>query len=208
MPLAPQNNPIGRLVLGVIVLLPLFFFIWYVMAPVLIWPLALLANWLLPLWFPAVIAEVVRSGAQLDVVTQLPLPPGALAQIPPGAIGELVFTVNPLIYCYNLPLFTALAIAVPGEEGAKWRTWSWGLPWLFMAQVWGVSFDTLKTLLFGIGPEAPNLVGFSAWQTELVALGYQLGFLILPSVLPIAIWFVLYRDYLASLVGDQRATPV
>jgi hypothetical protein len=39
-----------------------------------------------------------------------------------------------------------------------------------------------------------------------VALGYQLGFLILPSVLPIAIWFVLYRDYLASLVGDQRGT--
>jgi hypothetical protein len=45
------------------------------------------------------------------------LPPEAIAQMPPGATGELVFSVNPLIYCYNLPLFTALAIAVPGEEG-------------------------------------------------------------------------------------------
>ena len=134
------------------------------------------------------------------------LPPEAIAQMPPGATGELVFSVNPLIYCYNLPLFTALAIAVPGEEGAKWRIWSWGLPWLFAAQVWGVGFDTLKTLLFGIGPEAPALIGISAWHAELVALGYQLGFLILSSVLPIAIWFVLYRDYLASLVGDQRGT--
>ncbi len=94
------------------------------------------------------------------------------------------------------------------DVAAKWRTWSWGLPWLFMAQVWGVGFDTLKTLLFAIGPAAPPLVGFSAWQTELVALGYQLGFLILPSILPVAIWFVLYRDYLATLVGDQRTTPV
>jgi hypothetical protein len=114
----------------------------------------------------------------------------------------------PLIYCHNLPLFSALAIAVPGEEGAKWRTWSRGLPWLFVAQAWGVGFDTLKTLLFGIGPEVTNLVGFSAWQTELVALGHQLGFLILPAVQPIAIWFVLYGDYLASPVVDQRATPV
>jgi hypothetical protein len=33
-----------------------------------------------------------------------------------------------------------------------------------------------------------------------VALGYQLGYLILPSVMPMVIWVVQYRDYLTEMV--------
>ncbi|MCU7872271.1 MAG: hypothetical protein KZQ91_05955 [Candidatus Thiodiazotropha sp. (ex Lucinoma borealis)] len=38
---------------------------------------------------------------------------------------------------------------------------------------------------------------------ETVALGYPLGYLILPSVLPVAIWVIVYRGYLAELVWDR-----
>ena len=200
-------NPVGRFTVGIVLLLPLFFALWYLMSPLLVWLLALAVDALLPVLLPDTIAGVAAAGSALDIVTLLPLNADLRAQLPADTTGELVFRLNPLVYAYNLPLFTTLAIAVPGEERAIWRRWLWGLPWLFAAQVWGVGFDVLKTLLFGLGPGVAAELAFAGWQVELVALGYQLGFLILPSVLPIAVWFVLYRDYLYQLVRARPPAP-
>ncbi|WP_419637792.1 exosortase H-associated membrane protein, partial [Thiolapillus sp.] len=39
----------------------------------------------------------------------------------------------------------------------------------------------LKTLLFKLDPGLSSQLGFSSFQKELVALGYQFGYLILPA---------------------------
>ncbi|MCU7937106.1 MAG: hypothetical protein KZQ99_19920 [Candidatus Thiodiazotropha sp. (ex Dulcina madagascariensis)] len=197
-------DPVARFALLVVVWLPFCFFMWYFLAPTLNWPLALLTDRIMVTLFPEVIAEIIQLGDRLDVVTRLPLPGEMLARLPEASAGDLVFTVNPLIYSYGLPLFTALVIAVPGEEETKWRYWLWGLPGLLVAQVWGVCFDLLKTLLFNLGPEIAQQMAFSPLQMEVVALGYQLGCLILPPVLPVVIWVVLHREYLAVLVWEKQ----
>ncbi|MCU7838805.1 MAG: hypothetical protein KZQ94_05450 [Candidatus Thiodiazotropha sp. (ex Troendleina suluensis)] len=200
MPFLQHTNPVARFALLVIIWLPLCLLIWYFLAPTMTWPLAFLIDWILPMLFPRSIAGIDQLGDRLDVVTNLPLPKEVLLQLPPGSEGDLVFTINPLIYSYGLPLYTAMLIAVPGVEEVKWHNLMVGLPWLLVAQVWGVSFDILKTLLFTMGPEITQHMAFTSLSMEIVALGYQLGYLILPPVLPVAIWVVLHRGYLSMLV--------
>jgi hypothetical protein len=205
MPLLQRADPVTRFALAVVVLLPFYLFIWYVAAPLLNWPLAAAADWLLPGLFPGTFVAVVQEGLALDVITRLPLPDELRAQMPPGTTGDLTFSVNPLIYSYGLPFFTALAIAVPGGEGDKWLRWLWGLPWLLAAQVFGVCMDSLKTVLIQFSSGSAEMQQLAAWQREGIALGYQLGFLILPSVLPVVLWMTLFRGFLASLVKGPAA---
>ena len=196
-------NPLTAFLLRVVILLPLCLVGWYYLAPSLVWPVALLSDWLLAGLMPEIIQAVEQLGDRLDIVTRLPVPAAMMRGMQPEGSGDLVFTINPLIYSYGLPLFTALAIAAPehpADEDFKWRSWLWGLPLLLAAQVWGVCFDVLKTLLYTLGPEISTQMAFSSFAKDGVGLGYQLGYLIFPSVLPLTIWVVQYRSFLADLV--------
>jgi hypothetical protein len=51
-------------------------------------------------------------------------------------------------------------------------------------------------------------MGTTPLTRELLALAYQLGYLILPAVTPILIWAALHRDFLGELVPQtQLAAP-
>jgi hypothetical protein len=176
--------------------------LWYFWAPVLNWPLVQLTDLILTAFLPDIIAEVVPLGASMDVITRLPVAQEVRAQIPAGIHGDLVFTVNPLIYSAGFPLYTALLIATPGEDSLKWRRWIVGAFILLLAQTWGVCFEILKTLLFNLGSEVNRALAFSTMQTELTGLAYQLGYLILPTVLPVAVWVIQNRTFILKLIKD------
>ncbi len=201
-----RRSPVTQFVLRVVFWLALCLFVWYALAPAITWPLAVLGDLLLGLLFSEQIAAVELLGSQLDVVTRIPLPAEVISQYPAGMAGDLVVSINPLIYSYGLPLFSALVLATPGGESMKWRQWLIGLPLLLCGQLWGFTMDILKTLLFSLGPETAAHFSMSALQLEALALGYQLGTLILPSVLPLAIWIVLNRDFLLTLVRQEPET--
>jgi hypothetical protein len=196
-------NPLAAFILKVVLWLPFCLAGWYYLAPSLVWPVGLLSDWIMTSIFPEIFQDIEQQGDRLDFITELALPAALLKGQPEGVSGDLVFTVNPLLYSYGLPLYTALSIATPGDpqnEDLKWNKWLWGLPLLLLFQVWGVCFDGLKTLLFTLGPEISAQMAFSSLAMDGVALGYQLGYLILPSVLPLVIWVVQYRDYLSEMV--------
>ncbi|MET0027125.1 MAG: exosortase H-associated membrane protein [Candidatus Thiodiazotropha sp.] len=201
-----RRSPVTRFVLGVLFWLILCLFVWSALAPAISWPLAVLADLLMGLLFSDQIASVELLGRQLEVVTRIPLPAELLAQYPAGMAGDLVVGVNPLIYSYGLPLFSALVLATPGSESMKWRQWLTGVPLLYIGQTWGVVMDVLKTLLFSLGAETAAHFGSAALLHEAVALGYQLGALILPPVLPLAIWIVMNRAFLMNLVGQEQVS--
>jgi hypothetical protein len=199
------SSPVPRFVMKVLFGLVLCLFVWFALAPAVTWPLAVMVDLLMGWLFSDQIAAVELVGNQLDVVTRIPLPPEMLTQYPGGLAGDLVFTLNPLIYSYGLPLFSALVLATPGSEGMRWQQWLTGLPLLLIGQAWGVSLDILKTLLFTLGPQVAAHLSFSPPQQEATVLGYQLGALILPPVLPLAVWIVMNRDFLASLIRREGA---
>jgi len=50
-----------------------------------------------------------------------------------------------------------------------------------------------------MGPQVASQTGFVAWQREAIAFSYQLGALILPTVVPVVAWVVTHRALLERL---------
>lgn len=194
------HSPVSRFVWRILLWLPLCFAGWYYMAGVITLPVNYLSSWLMSGLFPDAIREILPNRHILDVVCVFapPVQPGLV--IPEGQIAELVFSINSLIYGYSIPLYTALILSSPGDEMSKWRHWIIGFVILSLVQVWGVSFDILKTLLFNLGPEISQQMAFSSLQHEAVVLGYQFGYLVMPAVMPLILWIGFHRDFLAELI--------
>jgi hypothetical protein len=189
-----QLSPVGHFFLRVVLWMPVLFLVWFYMAIVMAWPITWLANLSLPTLLPGFITGVDQDGYMIDVVTRFQT--GAQA----GQIGEIIVSVNPLMYGYGVPLFTALLLATPeGDEGDKWFRWLIAIAILLVVQTFGVSMDAMKTITFGLGPEYASQIALEQWQMELLALGYQLGYLVLPAVAPIALWIGFHRRYIDQL---------
>lgn len=188
----PTKTLIFTFVARVIGWLVLMFLAWYTLTPVLNGLLAGVLSGLLTGLFPHLFAGVTLEGKALDIATQLLWQqPGT----PTSQPGLLSFSVNPLIYGYGLPFFLALCLAVPEEQEIKPLPIGVGLILLFLVQLWGVVFDSLKTLLFSFGPDIAAKVSTSPLAITGVAYGYQLGTLILPVVVPVMLWLWIYQAY-------------
>lgn len=192
-------DTVKAFILKVVLWLPAVFGAWYYMASLLTWPIKSLMHLWVPDLFPEVIAAVEQSGHFLHVVLES-MPAQAAGGVPDAAPTRAAFQVNPLIYGYSMPLYTALLLASPGSENQKLMRWGTGMLILLPIQAWGVFFDILSKLLFFLGPEIAAAMAFSPAERELSALGYQFGYLILPAVAPLVIWLGLHRDFVATLV--------
>lgn len=203
-------NPLRRFMLKVLLWLPVCFAAWYYMKGVIGVPTFFLVDWIMASALPDFIRDIEFQGHLLNVVLQFTPPSLPDVQLPEGQVAELVFSVNSLIYGYSIPLYTALILATPDEERAKWIHWIIGFIILVLAQTWGVSFDILKTLLFKLDAGLSSQLGFSTFQKELVALGYQFGYLILPAVTPLVLWIGFQQKFLGELapgMADKFGKP-
>jgi hypothetical protein len=185
--------------LKVVLWLPVCFAVWYYMKGVIGVPTFFLVDWVMNNALPEFIKDIEFKGHLLNVVLQFTPPSLPDMKVPEGQVAELVFDVNSLAYGYSIPLYTALILATPGEERAKWIHWSIGFFILVLVQSWGVSFDILKTLTFRLDASLSSQLGFSSLQKELVALGYQFGYLILPAVTPLILWIGFHQEFLGKL---------
>ncbi len=197
-------SALNGFILRVLLWLPVCFGAWYFLSILFTAPLASLVDALMTWLFPALIERVEQVGNALSVITRIQV------SAPSGggeATGDLLFDLNPLKYGYCVPLYTALVLATPAEDGAKILRWVIGMSILLAVQVFGIGTEILKILAFDIGGEqARELMGFSAWGYEGLALAYQLGFLILPSVVPIMTWFGQFQDALPEMVASQPSS--
>lgn len=197
--------PIKEFMLRTVLFLPLAFFIWFYVRVPLMWPSIRLADQILPRAFPSVIAQVQQEDFYADVLTQV-----APSRPVPGAQGRralLTLTVNPLMYSYGFALFLALAFATPLSTGRRLKQITLGaVLLLIVVPLWGTIFDTLKQLqIEGLPDGVPKFPEWGAVRNSLVALGYQMGYLILPSVGTVAFWILMNRPYIESLVGRARS---
>ena len=106
-----------------------------------------------------------------------------------------------MLYSYGLPLFAALLLE-SGETG-RWRKLLLGTLVLVPFQAWGICFDLLKQVAITAGPGVAAETGYSSWQRENIALGYQMGTLMLPTVAPIALWLALNRKLIPMLMLNR-----
>lgn len=188
-------SPVGRFALKVGLWLPICFAGWYFFSILSIIPLALVLDTLMTWLVPNLIGAIEVAGNQLLITTQLTAPHPDPSK---DLLGLIFFETQPLEYGYCVPLYTALVLASPGEDGRKLFLWLVGMTILFVVQLFGVATGITKILAFHIGGAAREQLVFSR---EHLALAYQFGYLILPPISPILLWLVQFRSFLSDLTG-------
>lgn len=166
----------------VLLALPLTLALWFFSTPFLNLLAAQVAK------VPIAVASGARVGgitmhdsrARYDVTV---FPEYQMGRARPPATTDI--DVNPSIYTFGMALFLALSLAAKPAR----RFWPIviGVAVLLFVPAWGVAFDALKQL--AVAPDLVSYLGFSTFKRESIVLGYQLGVLLLPTLVPIALWF-------------------
>ena len=200
------RRPIDRFLLRTLLWLAPLFVLWYVLAPLLLMPVAGWTHFALSHLFSHAIAAVEQQGTTVDIVTRFVMAAPADGSAPPGARGQVVFAINALKYAYGWPLLLALTLAAPTAMGEKLYRAVMGGLLLLPVPVWGIACEALKVLVFGMDPAIADQMGTTPLTRELLVLAYQLGYLILPAVTPILIWAAFHRDFLGELLPHVQGT--
>jgi len=186
-------------VVRVVAWLPLTFAVWYLAAPLLAWPVALLAELVTRSAFDW-IKGVEQTGPLITFITSLK--PAESAN-PAGVKAVLSVESNALLFSFGLPMLAALILAA--REPHRIRMLLLGYAVLLPFQSFSVIADFLKNAAILSGPAVASQIGFSAWQREVIAFCYQFGTLILPTVAPAIVWVLMHRGFLEKLSGrDTR----
>jgi hypothetical protein len=191
-----DQRPLARFVILVLAWLPVAFAVWYLAAPVLLWPAALLAELVARAGFSDIVRAVEQAGATLVFTTSLR--PGQAV-----AGGVVSVDVNMLLYAFGLPLFAALTLAA--REPRRTKVLLVGYAILLPTIAFGVLADFLKNIAITAATQVISQTGFSAWQREAIAFSFQFGSLILPAVAPAVIWVLAHRAFLERI---RRTMPV
>jgi hypothetical protein len=193
------SDSLPRFVLRVVAWLPLTFAVWYLAAPLLVWPVALLAELVARSTFDWV-KSVEQMGPLITFVTSLKPDQGAS---PAGVKAVLSVESNVLLFSFGLPMLAALILAAQ-EPHRMWMLLI-GYAVLLPFQTFSVVADFLKNAAILAGPAVASQTNLDAWQREVIAFCYQFGTLILPTVAPVIVWVLMHRRFLERLSGrDQR----
>lgn len=189
-----STPPLGRFVLRVFLWLPLGFAAWYLAAPYHSAVAAGFARFFVALFNAALISATEQQATDLVFVTRLQV------QQAPGQTGVIAIEVNPLIYTYGLAFFLALMLAAR----ARWWKILAGAAILLPFQGWGIGFDFLAQIGAKLGPEVAAQAGLLG-SREAIALAYQVGNLVFPSLVPVALFVAFARPYIESLAAARMA---
>lgn len=182
---------------------------WYYLSPQLAAPVIAAAGELMQLLFHWV-TGVERHGTVGTLLTSLNV------LVPQGGrlvVAQLSPEVNYRSFGYGLALFYALMVASrPRHMGWKLLL---GSCLLLPSQVVSMCFRWLRDALLVSGPEVLVQTGLPRWALEVIAYGYQFGFLMLTPLVPVLLWLALDRRFVQqlwmemSLAGamERRARP-
>ena len=167
-----------------LLLLPVFLAAWYFAAAPLSWVAGRAAIPVIRFVADgATTMELKDKALVYTVKLETPYRPGAVTRIAADIeVGAEKFT-------YGIALFLALALAAPQSRGALGILA--GCLILIITPGLGIAFDALKQLGSTAGLE--TFVRWGAGTREFVALGYQVGTLLLPTLGPAAIWLFIAR---------------
>jgi len=182
---------IGRFLLLSIVWLMVLLPLWYWAARWLAAPAIWLAGTVMQAIFPWVDGWTQEGvTAVLHTLVQVRMP-GTQGD----RLGELAPEVSFPTYGYGLVLLWAMLLASRTESW--WLKGLLGSLLLIPVQAWGICFQWLRDVVLMSGSAA--YLKYSPLAANLIAYGYQFGFLMLPPVTPILLWLLFNKRFVAAL---------
>jgi len=209
-PASPTEEPVSvkQFFIQAVLWLPLAFFTWYMLRTAVVAVPVKVAGFLLERGLPDVIAKVEQDlladadgVPQPTMVITTTLPATGVA---PNEFGDLPFqatTLEPLLFCYGLAVFVGLVMATPLTWRQTFAQWIGGWLLLVPIQAFGIAAAGLKQLSFDSGDALRVMVDNAGFSQELIAYAYQLGYLMLPPVVPVVIWILFNRDFVERIAG-------
>ncbi|CAN5182598.1 hypothetical protein BH11PSE11_BH11PSE11_19290 [soil metagenome] len=192
----PRDGALGKFVLHTFLWLPVCFAAWYFSAPYHSAAIGELARILIDQVHYGTVTAIERAGVELVFVTSIKVQPT------PGQSALLLPQVNPLLYTFGLPFFLALMLAAR----SSWWKILLGAVLLLPFQSWGVGFDFLAQVGTKFGADAAAQAELRGWRLEAVALSYQVGSLIFPTLIPVMLWAGFNRRFIEVVLRGRADT--
>jgi hypothetical protein len=193
-----MKSPIKELLVSAVLYLPLCFFLWFYAASLLVLPVKWLAEFALLTWQQDLFNGISQSSFMFHVETLI-FPKDQM-----GAVGTQVavldVSVNPMKYGYGLAVFAGLVLSLPNASvSRKVIQLVIGYLLVVLVQAKGVFWETCKSLLFSGSEAAFNAINDTGISHDLVAVMYQMSYLILPAIVPIVAWVLLNRRFVEEI---------
>jgi hypothetical protein len=185
---------IGRFLLLAIVWLAVLLPLWYWAAEWFAGPSIWLAGTVMKAlfsWVDGFEQQGVTAVLHTLVQVRMAGPTGA------DVLGELAPEVGYPVYGYGLVLLWAMLLASRTERW--WLKGLIGSVLLLPAQAWGMCFQWLRDVALLSGPAGAAYLQYSPLTNNLIAYGYQFGFLMLTPVAPILLWLSFNKQFVAAL---------
>ena len=188
---------IGRFFLRILLWVPPVFMAWYVLVPLLHWPIRWFLSGMALLGVPEFVTSIQQTVHGFEFLTNLS--PGST----PGQTFRLGATisaeVDARLYSYGTALMAALTLAAWHPK--LWRNLWYGWLALLPLQMLAVFAAGMKQILLNSGPGVVEQAGWASWQLEVIAYLYQFSTLIMPPVTALAVWIVLHRAFVEKFIG-------
>jgi len=198
MPSPPENFSLSGYFLRVLLWLPVFFALWYFLSGFFNIVPGLASQWLANLLHDGLVVQIESAGRNIDYITSL-----TIQAADGGGMGYVVVTLNPLIYSWNIPVLLALCFGVHDSLFSNARVII-AIAALFPLHTWGLTAELFTTVLFRQGTTVAEQVNYSGWQLEAVAMAYQFGYLMLPVIGAVSIWFLANRQLVEQLMAERN----
>ena len=149
-----------------------------------------------PMWVRQV--HLTPGNMEVDTAISVPVPDAG------GRRGEITIDVSTARYAYGLPIFIALVLAARGR-GRLGRVAA-GYALLLPFQAFSLTMSALMQMVLAAQADI-RLLRVSQWQMEAIVYGYQLGSLVLPTLVPILLWLWMDRKFVNDvLIRSWRAS--
>jgi len=191
-------NPVKEMFLLAALYLPLGFFLWFFAASILMLPARLLSEALLTGIYPDIFVRFFQNDFLFEIQSTV-----QVTNPDTGDLMPLTWEVNPMIYAWGMALLFGLIMATPLAAGRRLIQMLIGFVVVTLVTTWGVFWESWRDLAFLFGPDVGATVDDVALTPTVIALFYQLGYLMFPAVVPIATWILMNRDFIETEVRRQ-----
>lgn len=216
-------SPLRSFVLAAALWLPAMFFLWFLLSSVVVSPVIRLSAAILEGWMPELFGSL--SQEYFHAVFSYYADVTGVAGLPgSGKLEVEQQRHNVLVYCYGMPLLYGLVMATPLNWRRTFLQLGIGFAVLTLVETFGLVSEILKTMAIGVAPALTAALqeGFPAVASQAgavaqanmqaalaghglsptaIALAAQFGYLVLPAVTPVALWILMNRRFLETLVG-------